>query len=616
VSAAALLLRSGVGPPAILKADVSSGNVFITGSNLGTGKSPLVTLGNVTLSIESYAPTSIVALLPSALSEGSYALLVVSYGPDGYMLQPATFVLTVGAVGPPGPTGAPGAPGAQGPVGLAGQSVVGSSEPPGPNCASGGSAFASASGTVYACNGAPGATGGLGSTGPQGIAGQSVVGSSEPPGPNCGYGGSAFASSAGVTYACNGAPGSWGQSVTAVGLDAGDPNCPTGGSAFVAANGTIYACNGDPGLAGSQGVPGSQGAMGAQGPTGPQGPPGVAGATGPQGPAGAQGPPGVQGVMGTVGPQGPAGVSVSGQSLAAGDPNCPNGGSAFQTASGVTYACNGTPPGGTDAGFTTGAFYATSYEIRNGGLGELVPGSQSLFNNVVLLYNSSPNLTIINSAASTTIDAGLAFGNQSVPLGYNIYENTNGVLEINWTDPYFLITGSSTECNFDYGHVDSSNDFSCVGSIGASSMAASNLFMSGTGGDQNFVLANTGSGLNGYYCPSSSCGVYAEPFLEITPNPVTSRIASVNFPASTDPSNPIVYSMNGFAVPQTLHGHGTALGGILAVNFSTIFTAVPDCTCTDNTAANVCYVSLAPTTAGVTFSSGSGSDVISWICEN
>ena len=62
-----------------------------------------------------------------------------------------------GANGPQGPQGDPGARGPQGNEGTDGQSVVGSSEAPGGNCASGGIRYDSVSGTSYVCNGAPGA---------------------------------------------------------------------------------------------------------------------------------------------------------------------------------------------------------------------------------------------------------------------------------------------------------------------------------------------------------------------------------------------------------------------------------------------------------------------------
>jgi hypothetical protein len=51
---------------------------------------------------------------------------------------------------------------------------------------------------------------------------------------------------------------------------------------------------------------------------------------------------GPQGPTGPAGPAGKDGVSITSTSLAQGDPNCVNGGSRFDSASGTTYACNGT----------------------------------------------------------------------------------------------------------------------------------------------------------------------------------------------------------------------------------------------------------------------------------
>jgi Collagen triple helix repeat (20 copies) len=73
---------------------------------------------------------------------------------------------------------------------------------------------------------------------------------------------------------------------------------------------------------------------------GPQGPTGPAG---PAGPAGPQGPKGDTGATGPAGADGHDGQSVTSQALAAGDQNCPAGGSSFASASGTTYACNGAP---------------------------------------------------------------------------------------------------------------------------------------------------------------------------------------------------------------------------------------------------------------------------------
>lgn len=60
---------------------------------------------------------------------------------------------------------------------------------------------------------------------------------------------------------------------------------------------------------------------------------------GPQGPSGPSGPPGAPGAQGS---QGIPGQSVLSAQLAAGSIDCPTGGSQFTTASGTTFACNGT----------------------------------------------------------------------------------------------------------------------------------------------------------------------------------------------------------------------------------------------------------------------------------
>jgi hypothetical protein len=83
-----------------------------------------------------------------------------------------------GEPGAPGNDGKPGADGTAGPPGPAGQagangvSVTSKAEPPGANCANGGSKFTSVSGDTYACNGANGT-----SSGPTGQAATTVYGS-------------------------------------------------------------------------------------------------------------------------------------------------------------------------------------------------------------------------------------------------------------------------------------------------------------------------------------------------------------------------------------------------------------------------------------------------------
>lgn len=97
-----------------------------------------------------------------------------------------------GLQGPAGPAGPAGGQGPQGPPGAVGpQGSPGPAGPAGPQ------------GTA----GAQGPMGPAGPTGPQGPAGQSVVGASEPPGPNCTYGGAKYTAGGTTQYVCNGAPG-------------------------------------------------------------------------------------------------------------------------------------------------------------------------------------------------------------------------------------------------------------------------------------------------------------------------------------------------------------------------------------------------------------------------
>ncbi len=139
---------------------------------------------------------------------------------------------------------------------------------------------------------------------------------------------------------------------------------PAGPKGDTGAAGAIGA-TGATGAAGPQGPKGVTGAIGQQGPKGDTGSAGAAGDTGATGPAGPAGPVGPQGdkgdkgdagdpgaagpagAPGDVGPAGPAGadgadgVSVTSTALAAGDSNCPNGGSKFTAVNGATFACNG-----------------------------------------------------------------------------------------------------------------------------------------------------------------------------------------------------------------------------------------------------------------------------------
>lgn len=106
--------------------------------------------------------------------------------------------------------------------------------------------------------------------------------------------------------------------------------------------GGAYAANGgNPGPGASASA---QAKRGPRGPRGPAGPVGPAGATGPMGSAGANGKDGANGTNGANGKDGKDGEdgqSVTSETLAMGNEHCPAGGSEFESASGITYACSG-----------------------------------------------------------------------------------------------------------------------------------------------------------------------------------------------------------------------------------------------------------------------------------
>jgi hypothetical protein len=118
-----------------------------------------------------------------------------------------------------------------------------------------------------------------------------------------------------------------------------------------------------------------QGKAGLAGPVGPQGPSGPAGQGGPAGPGGAQG---------GTGASGANGVSVSSTESKAKIGPCKEGGSEFQAASGVTYACNGEkgkegtfggqtlPAGKTLKGEWAASTYAEAAPPANPGFGRAV----------------------------------------------------------------------------------------------------------------------------------------------------------------------------------------------------------------------------------------------------
>lgn len=149
-------------------------------------------------------------------------------------------------------------------------------------------------GTITIDGGIAIVAGPVGPQGAQGTAGQSVVGSSEPAGTNCAAGGVRFVSASGTAYACNGPQGAPGQSI-GFAVESPGTTCPAGGVRLIGASGTSIVCNGTPGAQGQPGIQGQPGQAlfvfaadgGAAAIDG-----GVVIVAGPQGPQGAAGPPG------------------------------------------------------------------------------------------------------------------------------------------------------------------------------------------------------------------------------------------------------------------------------------------------------------------------------------
>jgi len=189
-------------------------------------------------------------------------------GPAGPQGQPGKDGLN----GTDGRDGTNGTNGTNGTDGKDGLSVTNTGEPAGANCANGGSRFSVGNGlATFACNGRDGNNGKDGVDGTNGVDGKdgkdgtSVTNAVEAAGANCAYGGARFTVGDGSpTFACNGKDGvdgtngtngvdgkdgKDGVSVTSAAEPAGT-HCTNGGSKFTAANGVTYACNGAPGSGG------------------------------------------------------------------------------------------------------------------------------------------------------------------------------------------------------------------------------------------------------------------------------------------------------------------------------------------------------------------------------
>jgi len=204
--------------PSIQSADANGSTLLISGTNFGTASNPVVKLGGVYLVVQRASPTSIVATVPDSLGPGSYPLWVEAFvstpwGPQGLWSYLGMTLGAVGATGPQGPKGDTGATGSVGPTGPKGDTgATGPAGPKGDTGATGSVGPTGPKGDTGAAGsagpqGPKGDAGAAGPVGPVGPAGQSVVGSSEPAGANCAAGGVKYVSASGVNYVCNGQAG-------------------------------------------------------------------------------------------------------------------------------------------------------------------------------------------------------------------------------------------------------------------------------------------------------------------------------------------------------------------------------------------------------------------------
>jgi len=95
-------------------ADLDAELLTIYGWNLADARPPRVELAGVELTVASFGPDEVLAVLPPDIAPGAY-LLTVRRGPDARRSD--AFDVTIGAVGPEGPAGPTGPRGPAGPMG-------------------------------------------------------------------------------------------------------------------------------------------------------------------------------------------------------------------------------------------------------------------------------------------------------------------------------------------------------------------------------------------------------------------------------------------------------------------------------------------------------------------
>jgi hypothetical protein len=211
----------------------------------------------------------------------------------------------------------------------------------------------------------------------------------------------------GITYAA-GTDSNPVQNFFLGGTDLGSPNL----------NQVLALLVGPEGPPGAAGVAGADGFVGMNGQDGADGLPGAPGAVGPTGADGANGRDGTNGAPGAPGAPGAAVVTVA---LAAGDPNCADGGAKFTDAAGViTYACNGTGGSGTSSVVTT--------NLNPGDDANCVNGGTKFVNGATTTYACNGSVTNGNlglgNVALSSCDSNVTVGIESEFDGEYFYLST------------------------------------------------------------------------------------------------------------------------------------------------------------------------------------------------
>jgi hypothetical protein len=318
--------------------------------------------------------------------------------------------------------------------------------------------------TKYVCNGATGATGPIGLTGPAGpIGATGPIGLTGPAGPTGATGPIGLTGPAGPT----GATGP-------IGLTG--PAGPTGATGPIGLTGPA-------GATGPIGLTGPAGPTGATGPIGLTGPAGATGATGPTGPNGLTGPAGASGTNGTNGTNGLNALIKTTTEPSGG--NCANGGTKIETgldangngvlelgevnASQTKYVCNGNVSNSTPS-------------ISNN-----LSGNFSQINNMkvpeFMNNTGNGNLGNVTLSSNQIISNNSNYLNLTIPIGVNAKINSSETTIIYVKDTLFLLgTINGNGINGSFNNNNPTNHLGATASGCGMSQTPAGSSWSGTGG--------------------------------------------------------------------------------------------------------------------------------------